>query len=70
MKKIGIVGGVGWPSTVEYYTGICRQSERRHVTERLPGVPSIPEIYIESLDISKAVAYIGTDDDEASWDQF
>lgn len=70
MKKIGIVGGVGWPSTVEYYTGICRYSERRHVAEHLCGAPSMPEMCIESLDINKAVTYIGTDADEASWAQF
>jgi aspartate/glutamate racemase len=23
MKKIGIIGGIGWPSTIEYYRHIC-----------------------------------------------
>jgi hypothetical protein len=31
MKKIGIVGGVAWLSTVDYYSGICRLSERWHI---------------------------------------
>jgi aspartate racemase len=59
MKKIGIVGGVAWPSTVDYYTEICRRS-----------APSTPEISIESLDLNKAVAYIGVDGDEESWTRF
>jgi len=33
-------------------------------------MPSTPEISIESLDLSKAVSYLGTDDDEESWRQF
>jgi aspartate racemase len=30
----------------------------------------MPEIGIESLDLAKAVAYLGSDDDEDSWTQF
>lgn len=62
MKKIGIVGGVGWRSTVDYYSGICLRSEQ----ERL----STPEMSIESLDLNKAVSYLGVDGDEESWAQF
>jgi aspartate racemase len=63
MKKIGIVGGVAWLSTVDYYSEICRRSE-------LQGVPSMPEMSIESLDLNKAVAYLGVDGDEESWARF
>jgi aspartate racemase len=70
MKKIGIVGGVAWPSTVEYYSEICRGSERWHKDHNLPGMPSTPEMTIESLDINKAVSYLGIDGDEASWLRF
>ncbi len=63
MKKIGIVGGVAWASTVEYYSEICRRSE-----ELSP--PAMPEISIESLDLGKAFSYIGIDGDENSWLQF
>src|ERR1700685_3862277 len=70
MKKIGIVGGLAWLSTVEYYSTICRQSEERHLAEHLQGVPSTPEMTIESLDLNKAVSYLGTDGDEESWSQF
>jgi aspartate racemase len=63
MKKIGIVGGVAWASTVEYYSEICRRCE-----EFSP--PSTPEISIESLDLGKAVSYIGAFAHEESWLQF
>jgi aspartate racemase len=70
MKKIGILGGLAWPSTVDYYTELCRRSEALHRAENLQGLPSTPEMSIESLDMSKAAAWIGTDGDEASWLQF
>ena len=70
MKKIGIVGGVGWQSTAQYYSELCRRSERWHVAANLPGVPSTPEISIESLNLATAISYLGSDDDERSWSQF
>lgn len=70
MKKIGIAGGVGWQSTMEYYSGICRRSEQRHADRKLEGPASTPEMSIESLDLRKAVAYLGADGDEESWSQF
>jgi len=70
MKKIGIVGGVAWPSTVHYYSEICRRSEQWHLAKNLQGVPSTPEMSIESLDLNKAVSYLGIDGDEESWMQF
>ena len=70
MKKIGIVGGVAWPSTVDYYSEFCRRSERWHLARNPQGVPSTPEMSIESLDLNRAVSYLGIDDDEESWSQF
>lgn len=70
MKKIGIVGGIAWQSTVLYYSELCHRAEQRHFTRKLPGLPSIPEISIESVDHAKAVSYLGVDDDEASWARF
>ena len=70
MKKIGIVGGIAWPSTVDYYSQICRRSEQWHFASNLAGVPSTPEMSIESLDVNKAVSYLGNDEDEESWQQF
>ena len=70
MKKIGIVGGVAWPSTVDYYTEICRLSEERHRAGKGTGPSPMPEMSIESLDLRKAVSCIGVDGDEASWSEF
>ncbi|MFI4969441.1 MAG: aspartate/glutamate racemase family protein [Lysobacterales bacterium] len=70
MKKIGIVGGVAWQSTADYYSEICRRSERLHASRNLPGAATMPEMSIESLDLRKAIAYLGVDGDEASWSRF
>jgi aspartate racemase len=70
MKKIGIVGGVAWPSTVDYYSEICRRSEQWFLARNSRDIPSTPEMSIESLDLSKAASYFGDDDDEESWAQF
>ncbi len=43
MKKIGIVGGIAWRSTVEYYAALCRRAEEWHFARKLPGLPSMPE---------------------------
>jgi aspartate racemase len=62
MKKIGIVGGTAWPSTVHYYSLICKQSEISC------GVT--PEFSIESLDLAYAMSLFGSDHDDASWSAF
>ncbi len=70
MKKIGIVGGVAWLSTVDYYSEICRLSERWCLARDPQAVPATPEMSIESLDLNKAISYLGTDDNEESWRNF
>ena len=69
MKKIGIVGGVGWRSTVEYYGEICRRANEWHAGKG-GGKPSTPEIVIESLDLAKAFAWLGSETDATSWRRF
>jgi aspartate racemase len=70
MKKIGIVGGVSWRSTVDYYCELCRRSEERNRALNLPDAPLTPEIAIESLDHNRAVALLGHDDDDDTWLSF
>jgi aspartate racemase len=70
MKKIGIVGGISWRSTVGYYSEICWRAEERLLIGRPDIRPTIPEICIESLDLSTALSYLGTDDDDQSWSRF
>jgi aspartate racemase len=61
MKKIGIVGGTAWVSTVEYYTMLCELGDR---------AGKQPEFAIESIDNARAQSYRGEPGDEASWEQF
>jgi aspartate racemase len=70
MKKIGIVGGIGWRPTVDYYSEICRRSEELELSRKTSGIPQIPEMAIESLDLRKAAALLGDDADEGSWREF
>jgi aspartate racemase len=70
MKKIGIVGGLAWPSTVDYYSELCRRSEEWQKARNPQAAPWMPEMSIESLDVNKALSYIGNDEDEESWSRF
>ncbi len=58
MKKIGIVGGLGWRSTAAYYAALCERSEGRM------------EVTIESLDLDRALAMLGRIENDASWECF
>jgi aspartate racemase len=70
MKKVGIVGGMAWTSTVDYYAGICRRCERWQNARDPGALASMPEIAIESLDLKTAFSYLGNDASEQSWAQF
>lgn len=70
MKKLGIIGGTAWASTVDYYAAICRLSEAHFRDLQVEGIPPTPEMAIESLDHRTAVSYIGTIGDERSWARF
>jgi aspartate racemase len=68
MKKLGIVGGVAWPSTVDYYRAICRLSVAYHTDKSVIGPPPVPEMAIESLNINKSFGLRGgAVADDASW---
>ncbi|MFY2823360.1 aspartate/glutamate racemase family protein [Ruegeria sp. MALMAid1280] len=62
-RKIGLIGGLGWPATVAYYEAICRAA-------KLDGHKGSPEMAIESLDMSVTVAARGVAGDEKSWSRF
>ncbi len=70
MKKIGILGGLAWPSTVDYYAGLCRLAQSAHADAERTGIVPMPEIAIESLDVATAVSLLGKDGDETSWAAF
>lgn len=70
MKKIGILGGVGWASTVDYYRAIA-EGAGRHFAARGHGAPlPIPAMTIESVTQAKTRALRGVAGDEASWAAF
>lgn len=66
MKKIGIIGGIGWPSTIEYYQRICELSQSYHADKEFTGPIPMPEISIESLDMNFIVNNRG-DTSPDSW---
>lgn len=70
MKKIGIVGGVAWASTVEYYRAICQMSQQHHEGRGFSGPPPMPEMSIESVNINKSFHLRGVPGDDASWSGF
>lgn len=67
MKKIGILGGLAWPATVEYYKAICELSQKHHADAGLPGPSPMPEMCIESVNINYSFNRRGTFGDEESW---
>ncbi|MCB1701756.1 MAG: aspartate/glutamate racemase family protein [Halioglobus sp.] len=72
MKKIGVVGGVGWPSTIEYYRLICEASQLFHKDKDVSGPVPMPEISIESLDMSFTVNNRGSSEPGSwkEWDEY
>jgi len=58
MKKIGILGGLGPESTVEYYKGII------HDYKKLTNDENFPQIFINSINMTEIMNYLGNDDTE------
>ena len=69
-KKIGIVGGVSWISTLEYYQAICEMSHRCKHGQKQDGPAPIPEMTIESLNINKSISLRGQPGNDDSWHAF
>lgn len=68
MKKIGIVGGVAWQSTVEYYRLICEWANAHHrALGTEPPLPT-PPMSIESLVMHETRGLRAQpSDDDAAW---
>ncbi len=67
MKKIGILGGVGWASTLDYYRAIC-EGAGAFFAARGAGSPlPVPPITIESVVQAQTRSLRGRPGDEASW---
>ncbi|MEP2717563.1 aspartate/glutamate racemase family protein [Pseudophaeobacter sp.] len=73
MKKIGILGGVGWASTLDYYRGLCAGSWARQTAagDHAEGGPlPSPRITIDSVNQAQTRSLRGIAGDEASWAAF
>jgi aspartate racemase len=70
MKKIGMIGGLAWPSTIEYYRGLCIKTNEHY--KRLGVTPPYPTppMVIESLNINETRQLRGQESDEASWGRY
>lgn len=70
MKKIGIIGGLAWPSTADYYRLICKRANEYFKANGAELPYATPPMVIESLDISQTRAARGVDGDENSWEAY
>ena len=70
MRKIGIVGGVGWASTIDYYRAIAEGAGRYFATRgHVPPLP-IPPMAIESVVQAQTRSMRGKPGDDESWAGF
>lgn len=49
MKKLGLVGGLAWPSTMDYYRLLCEETMAHYKAQGVQGLLPTPPIMIESL---------------------
>lgn len=70
MKKIGLLGGLAWPATIEYYRAICQMSQRYHSQFELNGPSPMPEMCIESVNINYSFNHRGQIGDDSSWKEY
>ncbi|MDA9982560.1 amino acid racemase [Gammaproteobacteria bacterium] len=70
MKKIGMIGGLGWLSTIDYYRLLCAKTNAHY--ENLGVEPPLPtpHIFIESLNMHETRMLRGKEGDDASWAGF
>jgi aspartate racemase len=67
MKTLGIVGGIGPESTIEYYRFIldgCRKriAETPSPEQLRAGAQSVPHIIIDSIDVNRGIAMLDAND--------
>jgi aspartate racemase len=70
VKTIGIIGGLAWPSTMDYYRLLCVKTNA-YWRERGTALPyPTPHMFIESLDIAQMRELRGADGDDRSWHRY
>jgi aspartate racemase len=67
MKTLGIVGGIGPESTIEYYRFILEECRKRMPEMPPPeqlraGTESVPHIIIDSIDVNRGIAMLEAND--------
>lgn len=70
MKKIGILGGMGWPSTLHYYRCICTASQDHFAGRGLREPLPVPEITIESVNLYEVRGLRPGVGAETNWDAY
>ncbi len=70
MKTIGLIGGLAWPSTADYYRLLCSRTNEHFKRQGCQAPYPAPHLIIESLDINVTRRLRGRADDEASWAKF
>lgn len=70
MKKIGILGGMGWPSTLHYYRCICTASQEHFAGKGLREPLPVPEITIESVNLHTVRGLRPGEGPESTWDAY
>lgn len=70
MQKIGILGGVGYASTLDYYRAIAEGAGRFWAARGKSSPLPIPPMTIESVTQAETRALRGVEGDEASWQAF
>ena len=70
MKKIGMIGGLAWPSTAEYHAGLCARTSAYYKAKGATPPYPTPHIVIESLNINEMRNLRGQEGDEASWERY
>jgi aspartate racemase len=70
-RKIGIVGGVGWPATVDYYSALHELAARHSLLSGSARPGDCPlEISIESLDLGIALELLECGRRDDCWEPF
>lgn len=70
MKKIGIIGGLAWPSTIDYYRYLCSRCNDRHRKQGGSEPSPTPPMVIESVNIAETRQLRGIQGDDDSWRSF
>ena len=70
MKKIGMIGGLAWPSTIDYYRLLCTRTNAHFQAQGATPPYPTPPMVIESLTMAETRKLRGKEGDEASWARY